>query len=125
MVALGNHAFFAAVTLLSATELLQRAEAHPGCANNFVLSLTRETVFCPTDEDDLYANGVCCDAAKEAEIVGTLDASDTTGTCAQMYKEVRDTVWPSWPIRTVSIVIGTFFQSEKGSRTFNSSGIRI
>jgi len=81
----------AALTLLSATVVLQPAEAHPGCkpGNGVTLIKNPNNQFCPTDKDPLYEDGFCCNANLEAKIVTALDGSGATGECAAMYQEVR------------------------------------
>lgn len=90
MFARGASALVAVLSLLSASDVLRRAEAHPGCADGRVLSQDPDPLFCPTDADELYAYGFCCDAAKEAEIKLQLQAKALTGRCAEMYKEVSE-----------------------------------
>ncbi len=92
----GNRGSVAVLSLLlTATTLVQRSEAHPGCAPG-TTSLTKdvETVFCPTDADPLYDDGICCDAGMEAEMMLKIEAAVFEGLpsgsrCAEMFQEVR------------------------------------
>lgn len=85
----GNHGL---VVVLAAIGVFQGAEAHPGCAPD-TTTLTKgvDTIFCPTDVDPLYDDGICCDAGMEAEILLKIDAADLPvgSRCAEMYQEVR------------------------------------
>jgi len=87
----GHHVLASVLALLVAAAFIEQADAHPGCANDFILSSDTNTKFCPTGDDVLYAEGICCDTDMEDDIIGKLISADTTGTCAAMYKEVRRT----------------------------------
>lgn len=89
----GNHGWVAVLSLLlSATPLVQRADAHPGCKpDTTTLTQDVETIFCPTDVDPLYDDGICCDAGMEAEIMLKIEAAALPegSRCAEMFQEVR------------------------------------
>jgi len=82
-------ALVAGIALLSATEFVRRAEAHPGCASSVNLAENLEATFCPTDLDVIYEEGFCCNEDQELDIIMQLSASNATGRCAEMQQEVR------------------------------------
>lgn len=82
-----NRALAAAVAViaLTASNVVQQAEAHPNCVGDFAPELDISSDFCPNDNKD----GFCCDGNQEAAIKLTFDAAALTGRCAEMYQEVR------------------------------------
>lgn len=94
MLSRGNHGVIAVLSLLAATAtntLVQQADAHPGCKPGTTDLTQANTIFCPTDLDPLYDDGlICCDAVMEADMIVQIDqAALPAGTCADMYQEVR------------------------------------
>ncbi len=84
-----GRALVAGIALFSATDVIRRAEAHPGCNSGVNLADDLEATFCPTDLDVIYEEGFCCDEAMEMEIMLQLAGSVATGRCAEMQQEVR------------------------------------
>ena len=82
-------ALIAGLALFSAVDVLHRAAAHPGCASGVNIADNLEPNFCPTNLDVVYAEGFCCDAVQETQILLQLNSSVATGRCAEMQQEVR------------------------------------
>lgn len=70
---------------LAATNVVQRASAHPNCIADFAPAMGVESTFCPND----YEDGFCCNAAEESDIEFNFNAAGATGRCAEMHQEVR------------------------------------
>lgn len=70
---------------LTATNVVQQAEAHPNCLGDFAPDNDVSSSFCPADNPD----GFCCTPQQETAIETNYNNAGATGRCAEMYQEVR------------------------------------
>ena len=75
----------AAAFALTATNVVQQAQAHPNCVGDFAPDTDPSSSFCPADNPD----GFCCTPQQETAIEANYNSAGVTGRCAEMFLEVR------------------------------------